>query len=110
MFVFMAEYACEFGMLCIGRAQSVVDSLVAGRIYVNFHTSRNPDGRVRGDVVVDPAKGQYGISSLAASSFDAGRKYIVVAVGSGKSLQLLKYSERQAGLTKQNGIMEANKK
>ncbi len=79
---------------------SLKDSIVAGHVYVNFHTLRSPAGIVRGALVVDPAKGQYGVASLAPSDFVDGRMYTVVATGSGFTLGLHQYSDRQAGLTK----------
>jgi hypothetical protein len=73
----------------------------AGNIYVNFQTAAHPNGQVRGQITVDPAGGLYGVASLPAATYEAGRMYTVIATGAGPTLGLTKLSDRQAGLTKQ---------
>lgn len=66
-----------------------------GRMYFNFHTLTNPSGEIRGQIQVDPSKGQFGTTSVAASSFEAGKVYTVIAIGKGATFQLIKLADRQ---------------
>ena len=86
----------------------IKDSIVAGHVYANFHTARNPGGRVRGQFAVDSAKGQYGVGSLPATTLTGARMYTVVATGSGKSLGLFQLSDRQLGVTKVAAVGGSN--
>ncbi len=72
----------------------------AGNMYFNLTTNANPGGHIRGQLSIDPAVGSYGVTSLAASAFDAGKLYTIVAVGNGTTLQLLKFSDRVATAAK----------
>jgi hypothetical protein len=83
-----------------GLTDAIKDTIVADYIYINFHTSAYPSSIVRGQLDVDPARGQYGVASLPASEYAGARMYTVVASGSGKSLNLLQLSDRQAGVAK----------
>lgn len=83
-----------------GLTQDIKDTIVAGFIYLNFHNGRYPNSIVRGQMNVDSTRGQYGVSSLPATDFAGARMYTIVATGSGKSLELLQLSDRQAGVTK----------
>src|ERR1051326_7165485 len=83
-----------------GLTDAIKDTIVADYIYINFHTSAYPSSIVRGQLDVDPARGQYGVASLPASDYAGARMYTVVASGSGKSLNLLQLSDRQAGVAK----------
>jgi len=78
-------------------------------IYFNFHTAGNAGGEVRGQVKVDPSGGQYGYTTMAASAFDAGRMYTVIATGKGATFQLIKLADRQYGLSKTGSAVEAKK-
>jgi hypothetical protein len=83
-----------------GVTDAIKDTIVAGYIYINFHSTAYPASIVRGQVVVDSTKGQYGVASLPAAAYSGARMYTVVATGSGKSLNLLQLSDRQAGVAK----------
>jgi len=89
------------GTLAAGTIPAALRSLFnSGGMYVNFHTASHPSGLVRGQLAVDPDAGEYGVATMAASEFLAGRVYTVVAVGSGSTLELIKLSNRQAGVAK----------
>jgi|GEM_PF-6407056 len=84
---------------------TLTDSLrrefTAGKVYVNFLTAANPAGDIRGQLTVDPAKGQYGIASLPSDSiYVAGHVYTIVAAGTGSGLKLFKFADRQVGVSK----------
>jgi hypothetical protein len=80
---------------------AVKDSLNIGHVYVNFHNAVSPNGHVRGQVAPDPDDGgQYGVASMPATTFEAGRMYTVVASGAYNNLGLLLLSDRQFGLAK----------
>lgn len=70
------------------------------RMYFNFHTLTNPGGDTRGQITLDASKGQYGTSSVAASSFEDGKVYTVIATGKGATFQLIKLEDRRAGAAK----------
>ncbi len=76
------------------------DSVVAGSIYVNFHTTANPAGQIRGQLMVDSTKGQYGVAADSNVTITAGRTYTMVAYGAGPTLALKMISDRQFGITK----------
>jgi len=88
----------------VWKDATLIDSLKQqfnlGRMYFNFHTVGNPGGEIRGQLTVDASKGEYGLASLPASAFNAGRMYTVVATGKGSTFQLLNLTDRQAGVTK----------
>ena len=51
-----------------GMSQSDVDALLAGNLYINFHTSEYPAGEVRGQITKIPAPGAaalFGLGGLA---------------------------------------------
>ncbi len=83
-----------------GLTQSLKDTIVGGYVYLNFHNNRFPNSVVRGQMNVDSTKGQYGVASLPASDYTGARMYTIIATGSGKSLELLQLSDRQAGVSK----------
>ena len=90
-------------------ADSVKQDFVAGKIYVNFHTVANPAGQIRGQVLVDPDKGHYGVTSLAVdSTYLAGHAYTIVSVGTGSTMKLYKFTDRQVGVTKQTAGIQAS--
>jgi hypothetical protein len=68
-----------------------------GNLYVNFHTAANPSGQIRGQVT---SVEQYGVYSLPSATYQAGLVYTIVASGAGSTFQLVKYSDRQYGLSK----------
>ena len=71
-----------------------------GNMYINFHTVGNAGGEVRGQVNVDPAGGQYGYSTAAATTFDKGQVYTLIAAGKGATFQLIKLTDRQGTIRK----------
>lgn len=74
------------------------DSLLNnGRLYYTFDQA---GGQVRGNLAVDPTKGQYAVTSLSGIAFDAGRMYTLIATGKGASFQILKLDDRIFGVTK----------
>jgi CHRD domain-containing protein len=83
-----------------GVTDAIKDTIVSGNIYINFHSTRYPASIVRGQLYVDSTRGQYGVASLPAAEYGGARMYTVVASGSGKALNLLQFSDRQAGVAK----------
>jgi hypothetical protein len=74
-------------------------ALAANNIYVNFHTNANPAGEIRGQVIFESGSAP-GVAALSATNFAAGRRYTIVATGSGQSLRLWRFEERQFGINK----------
>lgn len=81
-------------------SSALKDSVVAGSIYVNFHTAADPAGQIRGQLMVDSTKGQYGVAADSNVTITAGRQYTMVAYGAGPTLAIKVLSDRQFGVTK----------
>lgn len=76
---------------------SVGDSLNLGRMYCNLTAA---GGQIGGQLNVDPTKGQYAVTSIANSAFDAARMYTLIAAGKGSTFQILKLEDRLFGVNK----------
>jgi hypothetical protein len=62
------------GMVTLTEMQEA--QLLAGRLYINFHTALNPDGEIRGNLVPIPEPGTYAmiLAGLGLMGFMARRR------------------------------------
>jgi hypothetical protein len=86
-----------------GVPNSVGDSLNAGRMDCNLTAAGGP---ISGQLNVDPTKGQYAVTSIASSSFDAAKMYTLIATGKGSTFRILKLEDRLFGVTKPSNVPE----
>ncbi len=90
----------SFTATVTGLANEIGDSLNQGRFSIAFNTTLQPGGAIRGQLGVDATKGQYAVTSLSNTAFDAGRMYTLIATGKGSTFNILKLEDRLGGTAK----------